>query len=261
MSSANTFEEPTREHVADGVVVRQEIDNMGWADMGGYTLVVDALEKAGCRDAVFRAIRETMPCPAVKTVLNTHTHYDHVALNPAFESEFGAEIINRDTREIPDDGLSLAGDRRSCRVIPMPRCHTATDCVVWFPTDRVLFVGDLFGWGLIPYEANLRPEGQQRVEDVYERLIAFDADTVVPGHGPLCSTAELKRFTVYFRDLRRAALECVQAGLSEGSAAQKLAPPADMRHWWRFESWKHANSVQKVMKAARQGWLGGSARK
>lgn len=250
-----TPEEPTLEQVSDGVVVRQAIDNMGWADMGGYTLIIDALEEPDLKEEVFRAVEETMPPQSVKVVLNTHVHYDHMALNAAFQDEFGADIVNRDTEDIAPDGKTFKGTGRTCTMIPMPQCHTGTDCLVWFPRDSVLFVGDLFGWGLIPSEATMRPEAQVRVTQIYKRLIRFNAKTVVPGHGPLCSTAELKRWLDYFNDLRKQIKGLVDQGVRGDELYERVPPPKDMQDWWRFVSWKHGDSVDKMRHAAENGWL------
>jgi len=240
--------------VSEGVFARQAIDNMGWADMGGWTLVIDALEQPELADEVGECLGESVGDQPVRFLLNTHTHGDHVALNPWFEREFRAEIVNARTAFIPVEGRVFSGALRECCMIPLP-CHTAQDCVVWFPEDRILFTGDLFGWGLIPWEGNLRPERQEQVIAAYRRLIEFGADRVIPGHGPLCTTDHLRRWLDYFEYLRGRVRDAVAAGLGDAEVAERSAPPADMRDWWRFLQWKHADSLKKVLKAGRAGWL------
>ncbi len=240
--------------LADGLFVRQAVDNMGWADMGGWALVVDALEQPELATEIRLAMGRTVGVQAVRFVLNTHTHGDHVALNSWFTREFGARIINARTASIPSKGRSFRGDRRECWMHAHP-CHTAQDCVVWFPQDRVLFTGDLFGWGLIPWEGNLRPDKQEQVVETYRHLIGFGAQHVVPGHGPLCTTAHLERWLAYFDELRARVRDSIERGLSDEEIARVIAPPSDMTDWWRFLQWKHADSLKKVLKAGRSGWL------
>lgn len=249
----NDPETPTVIQLTDGIWCRQEIDNMGWADMGGYTLVVDALEQPSASDDVLIALDETCGDQPVQTVVNTHTHPDHVALNPVF-ARMGAEILNLRTTEIPAEGRRLNGTSREARVLPFPGTHTDEDCVVWFPDDDVLFVGDLFGWGLLPPNTNLREGLMERVIEVYDRLIAFDAKHVVPGHGPLCSVIELRRCREYFIWLIGQARSLMAKGGSARDAAS-IPPPTDLAEWWRFRQWKHQDTAKKIAKAVDKGWI------
>lgn len=245
-------ETPEIIQVAEGFYVRQAIDNTAWIDIGGGAVVVDALEQPDLEGEVLGAIADTLGDTPVRHVLNTHTHYDHTALNPAFERR-GATIVNARTTEIPPEGLWLEGPRRRVQMLPMPGCHTREDCVVWVPEDRALFAGDIFGWGLIPLMTQLDAETAQHLLDTYARLIAFDAATVIPGHGPLCTTVELRRWVTYFGWLRDQVSQAIAAGKDDSQIAAAIAPPEDMRGWWRFLQWKHEDSLTKMVTAVRRG--------
>jgi cyclase len=241
--------------VAGGLCVRQEIDNITWIDMGDYGIVVDALEQPGVQDEVFAAIRRTLGDRPLRYVLNTHTHYDHVVLNDAFRREFGAEIVNQRTAPTGPAGRWFKGSRRGLHWIPMPGCHTDEDCVAWIPEDRVVLTGDIFGWGLIPLTVNLRADSSELLLKTYQRLIDLDPAVMIPGHGPLGDKATLQRWAEYFHWLRRRCAELVAAGLSDEQIAAEMPPPQDMKGWWRFVAWKHADSVSKMIKPVRKGWL------
>ena len=240
--------------VADGFYVRQAIDNTAWIDMGDYAIVVDALEQPELEEEVFAAIASTLGDKTVRYVLNTHTHYDHVALNAAFQRRMGAEIINQQTTPIGSEGRWFEGSRRRALMLGMPGCHTDEDCVVWLADDKVLFTGDIFGWGLIPLCVNLRAESAKLLLDTYNRLIEFEADVVVPGHGPVCTTAELRRWVEYFQWLGQQVRQACDAGKSDRWIKRQIAAPEDMRTWWRLLEWKHEDSLNKVIKAVRRGW-------
>jgi cyclase len=242
---------------APGCYVRQEVDNIGWLDMETYVLVVDALERPELEREVLEAIATTTGGKPVRAVINTHTHYDHVALNDAFQRRFGAQIVNSETHVIPPQGLSwTVGDRR-VEVHAIPGCHTDEDLIVWLPRERLLFVGDIFGWGLIPWDHLLNHERLQHIIASYERLAALEPTTVVPGHGPLCSAAELRRWVSYVQTLhaevRRLCNEDVTADSPLDTST--LLPPEDMQGWWRFMAWKHEDSVVKIVHAVSQGRL------
>jgi cyclase len=249
-------DEPKIITLAEGIHVRQAIDNMGWIDMGGHAVVVDALEHAELEDEVFEAISATLGDVPIRTVLNTHSHYDHIALNPAFQQRCGAEIVAVPTTHVPADGLWFEGTKRRLQFLHMPGCHTDEDCVAWLPEDGVLFAGDLFGWGVVPLVANLRSELFDRLVALYERLIALGPRTIVGGHGPLFTAEVLRRFVDYLHWLREGIVVACRAGWSDGRIVASHPPPDDMRDWWRFVAWKHADTVRKVLKAARRGVLG-----
>ncbi len=250
-------ETPTIITVADGFYIRQAVDNIAWIDMGSYALVVDALEQPELEEEVFAAIRSTLGDLPVRYVLNTHMHYDHVALNDAFRRSFGAEVINQQNSSISPDGRWFEGSRRRALMLPTPDCHTAEDCCIWVPDDRALFVGDIFGWGLIPLTRRLNDDSAKLLRDTYARLIEFDATTVIPGHGPICTTAELRRWVEYLGWLGEQVVSRCRQDLSDAQIVQEITPPEDMAHWWRFLLWKHKDNLEKVISAVRRGWTGG----
>ena len=254
MSPTDPVEEARLVSVAEGFYVRVAVDNIAWIDLGGAALVVDALEQAHLAGEVFDAIDATLGSMPVRWVLNTHTHGDHTALNEAFRRR-GAEIVNQRTAPLGAEGRWFEGPRRRVHMFPTPGCHTAEDCCVWAPGEKALFVGDIFGWGLIPLSAALNEESFRLLTDTYARLIGFEAATVVPGHGPVCTTAELTRQVEYYRWLIEQAAAAVAAGKSDSQIVADVAGPADMTGWWRFEQWKHADSLAKVLAAVRAGRL------
>ena len=241
--------------VGEGFCVRQAVDNIAWVDLGDYALVVDALEQPELEEEVFAAIDSTLGDRPVRYLLNTHTHYDHVALNRAFQRRFSTEIINARTCSMGPEGRWFEGSRRRVLMLPMPGCHTGEDCVVWVADDRALFVGDIFGWGLIPLSTELRAETAGLLLDTYRRLIGYDAAVVIPGHGPVCTTAELVRWVEYFRWLQESVSRACSEGKTDAEITRQLLPPEDMKTWWRFEQWKHEDSLAKVLQAVRRGRL------
>lgn len=242
--------------IADGMYARVAVDNIAWMTLGEELLVVDALEQPDLKGEIFREIETTMGNATVRYVLNTHTHGDHTALNSAFEREHGAEIVNVRTRQIGEDGLWFEGPQRRAWMFPTPGCHTSEDCCVWVPEDKVLFVGDIFGWGLIAPNGPLDAATADRLVRTHERFLELGPETVVPGHGPLCTGRELERWLEYFRWLDATVREAVAAGQRDRDIIETITPPEDMRDWWRFVDWKHENSIEKVLHAVRAGWGG-----
>ncbi len=249
-------ETPRIIELGDRFAVRQEIDNLGWFDLGSPAgvVAVDALEHAEKEHDVFAAIADSLGAEHVDYLFHTHTHYDHVALNDAFVRR-GAQIVNHRDTPLPDEGKWFEGDRRKALLKPMPGCHTSEDAVVWVEPEKVLFVGDIFGWGLIPLTRNLRSDSEKLLLDTMGALIDFGAETVVPGHGPLCDTQTLRDYVDYYHWVKDRCQAGVEAGKSDEQIRSEIDPPEHLHHWWRFQAWKHDDTVAKVLKSVRNGWI------
>ncbi len=243
--------------LAEGIFIRQDVDNCTWADMGAYAVVIDALEQAHLEGEVLAAIRDTIGEKPIRYVLNTHMHYDHVALHPAL-IRAGATVVCEESGYRNGDGgkdyVTFAtsweegGPGRRVEMHAVGPCHTPEDAVVFFPDDGLLCVGDLFGWGLIPMEP-FRVAGEGTVLDVYERLIDFGAETVIPGHGPVATLDHLRRWVAYFNDMRAKIGELKASGMSADEIKAAVEPPDDMRDWWRFTEWKHEHNINEICSA------------
>lgn len=106
--------------------------------------------------------------------------------------------------------------------------HTTNDVVAWIPDRRVLFSGDLVFNGGTPFVLMGSVAGSLEALD---RLIEFDADVVVPGHGPPCRPEDVVA-TVgsYLRMVQELAEEGRRAGLSPLEVARDadLGPFGDL---------------------------------
>jgi len=107
--------------------------------------------------------------------------------------------------------------------------HTTNDVVAWIPEHRVLFTGDLVFNGGTPFVLMGSVSGSLVALD---RLMEFDADVVVPGHGEPCRLDVVDLVGEYLRFLQKTASEAIRAGLSPLDAALQvdLGPFAELMH-------------------------------
>jgi glyoxylase-like metal-dependent hydrolase (beta-lactamase superfamily II) len=98
------------------------------------------------------------------------------------------------------------------------RGHTNGDAIVYFPDLRTVHTGDLFVYGERLDGSTLSPfwdfgNGGSATEwpATLTRLLALDFDTVIPGHGPILTKADVRTF--------RAKLETVIDRVSNEMAA------------------------------------------
>lgn len=73
--------------------------------------------------------------------------------------------------------------------------HTGSDCVVHVPDAGVVYTADLLFVGVTPAMWH-GPAGNWIA--ALERLLALDAETFVPGHGPVCGRDEIERQHAYW---------------------------------------------------------------
>lgn len=249
------FIENEVKEVGPGVWIRVAIDNIAWADLGDGAAVIDALEDATQADVVRDLIKQTTG-QDLKWVVTTHWDADHIACNPQWRRE-GAPVIAHqscadsagDWEGRPDiayaDNAVLrgAGDRK----IEMQWAggtHTPWDTILYFPHAKVLHIADLFGWGLIPCRPT--PEKVARLWEVLNRVVAFDADAVICGHGPVTSLAHIRRFLAYFDELLKQVPPLAAQGKPLDEIEAAVPPPDDMADWWRFVAWKHRKNLEMI---------------
>ncbi|MFD3540288.1 MBL fold metallo-hydrolase [Streptomyces sp. NPDC058662] len=198
--------------------------------------------------------------PLPRTVVNTHHHGDHTYGNSVFAPE--ALIVGHDraraehlaaghqlemiwpatdfgATEItaPDltysERLTLHVGGTDVRVLHPGVAHTTGDSVVWLPRQRVVFTGDLVFAGGTPFLAMGSLAGSLRA---LELLRSLDAETVVPGHGPLTDASAYDSTERYLRHM--AALAA--AGREEGLTPLETARRADLGE---FAAWRESGRL------------------
>lgn len=115
--------------------------------------------------------------------------------------------------------------------------HTRADQVVWLPSERILFTGDLaeerifpiFPW-FPPDDADIVASGWLQALDA---MVAMEPEVVVPGHGAVGGAKIVQEVAAYIRTV---AAEVRAGGTAESVAArmQALHPDWDAPEWIGF---------------------------
>ena len=196
---------------------------------------------------------------AVKTVINTHWHFDHVDNNGPLHAAGASILAHENTKKrmseahdllvlnlhfppSPADALPqqtfgtthrLQANGETLALQHVAPAHTDTDIFVHFQKANVIQTGDLFFNGIFPYidgATGGKVSGMIAAADKILPL-ANDSTKIVPGHGPLGNKADV----VKFRDMLVTTRDRVQKLKSAGKSAQEAAaakPLADLEEAW-----------------------------
>ncbi len=226
-------------------------------------LVVDTLVSAKEGARFLADIRAVTDKP-IKYVVNTHTHLDHAFGNCIF-ARLGATVISH----IADrDYLAKAGaetlknvgnfglkpEEMSGTEIVLPTLafadqmqinlgdvtvellrvapsHTGGSIVVYVPSRKLLFAGDILFTDFHPFLADGDIPGWTKSIDA---LLTMDAERIVPGHGPLSTKKDLQEMKEYLVSFDITAKElAAKSQDAEAIAAGllKALPPRAMGDW------------------------------
>ncbi len=127
--------------------------------------------------------------------------------------------------------LELRVGERTVRLLEVGPAHTRGDTIAWLPAERVLFTGDILFNGAHPI-AWAGPVSNWIA--ACERIEALAPETIVPGHGPLATGADVRETRAYFEYLYEQARGAHGEGLTPLQAARQIALDR-WAHWGERE--------------------------
>ena len=188
--------------------------NIGVSTGADCLLIID--DQYAPLAAKIRAALLQLGSDTPKFLLNTHFHGDHTGGNADFgtasiiiaHENVRGRLVAGDSPSsaLPvitfDDDVTVHFNGENITLIHMPRGHTDTDSVVMFEDSNVIHMGDHFFNGGFPF-VDLASGGtvQGYISNLEKALSWIDDDTsVIPGHGPLGTKADLLAFYNVVKD-------------------------------------------------------------
>jgi glyoxylase-like metal-dependent hydrolase (beta-lactamase superfamily II) len=118
------------------------------------------------------------------------------------------------------DQMTLRMGRLEVRIMHPGPGHTGGDTVVWVPSQRVLFSGDLVEYQAGIYTGDAHLEAWPRT---LERLRALKPRALVPGRGPALTTlAASDRAIRYTQEFVRGLYACARRGVAGGKSLKQV---------------------------------------
>jgi cyclase len=231
--------------------------------------VVDT-KNPGWGAPILAKIKELSPKP-VTTIINTHTHGDHVSGNVEFPATVDV-IVQENTaanmkkmagaygltppgappapniftehngvgmpKRTFKDKMTLGRGPDEIDLFYFGRGHTNGDAWVLFPSLRVVHAGDIFSGKNLPLlDSNNGGSGVEIGTTLAKAHTALSksADTIITGHSTQMTMADLQEYAQFNREF----LSAVQAAKKSGKSADEVA-----KTWTQPDKYKNYAAVQ-----------------
>lgn len=217
----------------------------------GTGVVVVDTKIPGWGPPLLEKIKELTPKP-ITTVINTHTHYDHVGSNPDFPASVDI-VVHENTKAnmeamravtgIPveqqtalgifknsqgrglakrtfKDKMSIGSGADQVDLYYFGRGHTNGDAWVVFPALRVMHAGDIFSGKNLPLlDANNGGSGVA-IGDTLAKAAATvtSVEAIITGHSTVMTLKDLSEYAEFNREFAAA----VQAGKKAGKSVDEI---------------------------------------
>ena len=234
--------------------------NAGLIVGDGRSLLVDTLFDLKLTEAMLKSMRSVTRGAPIGTVVNTHANGDHcygnqlvgdaeivassatahemsevppammAALNAAegdvgdlFRSFFGDFDFSGIELAVPtrtfDGRLDLDVGGRIVELIEVGPAHTKGDTIVHSPETKTVYTGDILFIGGAPIVWAGPLENWIAACDL---IASLDAETIVPGHGPLTDKAGVAQVRDYLSSVLDGATQLQRDGVDAFEAAREL---------------------------------------
>jgi len=176
---------------------------------------------------------KTISDKPIRYVLNTHQHGDHTGGNDAMIAAGAQAIITKQARAnmvagnqpgLPqitftdETQVFFGGKQVAAKYVG--RGHTNGDAVIYFPSERVIHMGDLYVSGIAPFCDSSAGGSIKEWDATIRRALALDFDKVIPGHGPVTTKADLTKWAQTLGTIRERVKSACAGGADD--AAKRL---------------------------------------
>lgn len=250
------------------------MSNAGFVVTQDGVVAFDSLGSPALGEAMLRAIATVTDQP-VKRVIVSHYHADHIYGLQAFQ-QAGAEIwahtngqgylnsdiaqerltqrrtelapwVNEQTRLVPADRWLAFKDGKSIpftmgglhfQIIDVSGAHSDEDIMLYVQEDKVLFAGDLYFTGRIPFVGDADSKAWLAALD---SMLDVNPTLVIPGHG--ASSTHTREDMALTRNYLEYLRKEMGAAVADMIGFEEVFAATD---WSQFESYPAFNDANRI---------------
>ncbi len=172
-------------------------------------------EHGGDLDAQARAEAAAASDPAVRRDMEEQNDDFSALMREATVTRLRQPDLTFESR------LTIHGAAREAQLLSWGGGHTPSDAVLYLPTERILFTGDLIFYRCHASVEYGDPAEWLRILGELERL---DSAILAPGHGAVTSPVAIAEQRAYLEATLALALQAVEASKTEEEAAKTPIP-------------------------------------
>lgn len=121
--------------------------------------------------------------------------------------------------------MTIHGSKRSIQLLTFGGGHTQSDAIVYIPEDKIVVMGDLV---LSQHHPVLMYANPQEWLNILGQVELLDVETIVPGHGEVCSLQELYEVKGYITRITEMVTEAVQ----RQESIDEIHVPLEYHDWY-----------------------------
>jgi len=118
-----------------------------------------------------------------------------------------------------EGSLSLSIGSLEVQLIEVGPAHSSGDMIVYIPSQKVVFAGDIMFYGSTPVFWAGPVDNLIKACDL---ILDLDVEIVVPGHGPITDKNGVESVKGYWKLIKEKTRKCYEAGLSEDEAVAEI---------------------------------------
>ena len=223
------------------------MSNSCFVNMGSSYLVIDSGPTYQYASQAYKKMKDIKNLP-ISYVVNTHVHDDHWLGNSyykelgvqiigsrAFEDEPKVEITRMQKRISPDayakttqvfptilvkDNKTLNFDSKKIHIISVnKKAHTDSDLLVYIPSEKMVFVGDLVFNDRLP---SIRDGSLTGWLAALDEVRLMDVEYIIGGHGKVVDRSSIDMTYNYIKTLRERVASLIEDGEEIGDVVNMV---------------------------------------
>ncbi len=229
--------------IADNVYGYEDFHSAGMTTVSLFVvgaegvLIADGQGSAAATQQLLDAIAKVTPKP-VKWYIVGSDHGDHTAGNSVLPNDITYIVSKASRAQMKLEAPAMTSDKQVINVggievqaLYLGRAHTGGDLVVYLPTQKILFMSEVYLNRVFPAMRSAYPTEWVSVID---KALKLDVDRFVPGHGfieePKTSREELIEYQKALRAVIAEVNRLHKLGLSAEDAAKQA-------NWGPYQDW------------------------